>query len=223
MKEKFLYLPVAPYYLTQGFGLNRACISNADNKTVVSKEQNATCPAGYRSMYASTNGHNGLDLRAARWQPVYAAQSGIVNEVNTEEARGLGVGIVHDVKKRFCVESCKPEHFKTRYWHFISLNVHVGDNVRTGDLIGYADSTGFSSGDHLHFELKPVKIEGYENGIPYTSNVLQNNTHLGSIDPLPYMDTKITALDVKKLSDKIAWLKEQVALLLVKYSDRLRY
>ena len=217
MIEKFLWQPVTPFFITQHFGEDRACVQIKDGKTVVSKETQATCPEGYKSLYASTNGHNGLDLRARRWQEVYAAHDGVVNEVQTEAARGLGVGIVTN-KKYFCVESGKPEYFKTRYWHFISLDTHVGDKVKTGDLIGYADSTGFSTGDHLHFELKPVSIDMYENGVPVTSNVLQNNTHLGSINPLTYMEME-SALAIAGIVRQLAELSARLAVFI---ADKLR-
>src|SRR3990167_11093922 len=139
MIEKFLYQPVSPFRVNQYFGEDRACISITDGKTVISKDTNASCPVGYKSLYTQTKGHNGLDLQANRWQPVYAAHDGIVNEVQTETARGLGIGIVTD-KKYFCKESGKEEHFKTRYWHFIALDVYLGEKIKVGDFIGYADS-----------------------------------------------------------------------------------
>lgn len=208
MAEKFLYQPVSPFYINQGFGEDRACISNIDNKTVISKETNQTCPPDYRSLYAATNGHNGLDLRAVRWQPVYAAHDGIVTEIQTEEARGLGIGVV-SLEKRFFEETNSKEFYKTRYWHFIALNVHRGDKVKTGDLLGYADSTGYSSGDHLHFELKPVTILDYENGVPVYNNTLQNNTHLGAINPFPYMENA-SALQVAGIIRQIAELAARI-------------
>lgn len=216
MTEKFLWYPVVPFFISQHFGEDRACVSS-DGKTTIAKETTSTCPEGFKSLYEKTNGHNGLDLRAKRWQPVYACHDGIVNEVQTEEARGLGLGIVTD-KKYFCEESGKPEYFKTRYWHFISLDAHLGDKVKTGDFIGYADSTGFSTGDHLHLELKPVTIDMYENGVPVTSNVLQNNSHLGSINPLTYMENA-SALEAAGLVKQIAELSARIADFV---ADRLR-
>src|SRR3990167_8048684 len=122
MKEKFLYQPVSPFYINQRFGEDNACISTLDNKTVITKPVGASCPVNFRSLYANTNGHNGLDLRAARWQPVYVAHDGIVTEIQTEEARGLGIGIVSN-EKRFFEESNSKEFYKTRSWHFIAMNV----------------------------------------------------------------------------------------------------
>ena len=209
MIERFLFQPVTPFHVNQGFGEDRACISTTDNKTIISKESSATCPIGYRSFYTQTKGHNGIDLTAKRWQPVYAAHDGVVNEVQTEVERGLGVGIVSD-RKYFCIETNKPEHFKSRYWHFIALDVHLGEVIKTGDLIGYADSTGFSSGDHLHLELKPVTIRDYEKGVPICDNVLQNNGYLGAVNALPYFEM-ISALKIAGIVRQLAELTARVA------------
>ena len=187
MTEKFIYQPVTPFFVNQSFGEDRVCVSNADNKTVINKESSATCPAGYRSLYTQTKGHNGLDLRAVRWQPVYASHDGVVAEVQTEIERGLGIGIVSN-EERYFDETGTEEFYKSRYWHFIALDVHLGDKIKTGDFIGYADSTGYSTGDHLHFELKPVTITDVVDGMPVYHNTLQNNGFLGAVNPLPYME-----------------------------------
>lgn len=209
MIEKFVFQPVDPFYITQYFGEDRACVSTVDGKTVISKETGATCPPGFKSLYTQTKGHNGLDIRAKRWQPVYACHSGIVTEVQTEVERGLGVGIVTD-KQYYCTETGNKQHFKTRYWHFIALDVHLGEKIQVGDLIGYADSTGFSSGDHLHLELKPVTIIDYENGVPVYNNSLPHNGFLGAIDPLPYMEPTY-ALKFGGLVRQVAELAARVA------------
>jgi murein DD-endopeptidase MepM/ murein hydrolase activator NlpD len=92
MIERFLFKPLSgEFVVTQKFGENNACVNQFGK--VVGITPGGTCPAGYAPLYQSTKGHNGIDVRAKRWQPVYAAHSGIVTEVQTEEARGLGVGI----------------------------------------------------------------------------------------------------------------------------------
>lgn len=215
--EKFLYQPVTPFRIAQYFGEDRACVSTTDGKTVISKETEAKCPVGYTSLYTQTKGHNGLDIPAKRWQPVYAAHDGIVAEVQTEIERGLGVGIVSN-EKRFFSETGKKENYKSRYWHFIALDVHLKDEVKTGDLIGYADSTGYSTGDHLHFELKPVVILEWENGLPIYNNVVQNNGFLGAVNPLPYMEME-SALAVAGV---VRSIKEFTARLADYLADKLR-
>jgi murein DD-endopeptidase MepM/ murein hydrolase activator NlpD len=44
---------------------------------------------------------------------------------------------------------------QTLYAHLKSFAVKQGQKVKTGQTIGYSDSTGHSTGNHLHFELKP--------------------------------------------------------------------
>jgi murein DD-endopeptidase MepM/ murein hydrolase activator NlpD len=179
----FLYQPLNPFIVFQKFGENAAC-SNPDKTGVVSQLPDGTCPAGKVKLYPlfGVQGHTGIDCIAKKWQPVYASADGFVEELQTEEARGLGVGIITD-QKYFCTETGKEEYFKYRNWHFISMDVEKGDKVKIGDFLGYADSTGYSSGDHLHFELKPVAQNS--NGVWY--NILQSNGYFGSVDPIPYM------------------------------------
>lgn len=150
-------------------------------------------------------GHNGIDAIAHRWAPIYAAQSGRVDEVCTEEARGLGVG----------VRTCAPDGrwYRHRYWHFIAIDVENGDEVQTGDLLGYADSTGYSSGDHLHFELKEVDKDG---------RVLnKDNGYLGAVDPLLFMEDNY-ALNIKGITSSIQIIREKLAILADHIADFLR-
>jgi murein DD-endopeptidase MepM/ murein hydrolase activator NlpD len=44
--------------------------------------------------------------------------------------------------------------FETLYGHLSKRLVHVGDHVKSGDLIGWGGNTGRSSGPHLHFEVR---------------------------------------------------------------------
>jgi multiple sugar transport system substrate-binding protein len=48
--------------------------------------------------------------------------------------------------------------FLTLYGHLTQATVEVGDKVKQGDQIGLMGSTGYSTGTHLHFELR---YEGY--------------------------------------------------------------
>ncbi|MBQ6634448.1 MAG: M23 family metallopeptidase, partial [Ruminococcus sp.] len=44
--------------------------------------------------------------------------------------------------------------FVTLYGHLSEVDCTIGDRVKAGDVIGKMGSTGFSTGDHLHFEIR---------------------------------------------------------------------
>lgn len=135
------FRPVQPWSISQHFGDDMACIS-LDGKTVITKENHGVCPAGYKNLYK--NGHQGIDIPIKRWQPIYAAQEGIVSFVQTDPTKGLGVVLDHTLNG---------VKYQIRYWHLIALNVNVGEKVKIGSFLGYGDNTGNSSGDHLHFTI----------------------------------------------------------------------
>lgn len=95
-------------------------------------------------------GHPGVDLRAAEGTPVYAAADGIVRRsyYSTGDAsRGLlGYG------NRVVIEH--PRGYESSYAHLLRRMVVAGDEIEAGDLIGYAGSTGASTGQHLHWEVR---------------------------------------------------------------------
>lgn len=145
-------------------------------------------PFGYVNSYYTNQGmlgHNGVDLRAEHGQPVYAAHAGTCY-LEIDSNGGNGVVIYSDEQFEFEGKMC---FYKTIYWHLMKDNtaVEYSQKVKAGDLIGYADSTGISSGTHLHFGLKPV-AQGEPAFTWY--NVAQNNGYKGAIDPISFMDTK---------------------------------
>jgi murein DD-endopeptidase MepM/ murein hydrolase activator NlpD len=99
--------------------------------------------------------HTGIDLAAALGAPVMAAADGLVVAVgHTASGYGNFVVIAHG------------SGIETLYGHLLSTSVNVGDVVKRGQVIGLEGSTGFSTGPHLHFELR-----------------VQNQV----IDPMPYL------------------------------------
>lgn len=182
-----LYYPIKPYKINQNFGNNDACAEDKDilieQRKIIGKTF-GVCPPGYIELYPllGMKGHTGTDLKATHGQPLYhCGPDGVVAEVQTEVERGLGLGIVSN--DDFEIGDVKSKA-KIRYWHLKGFNVKFGDQVKLGDLIGWCDNTGLSSGDHLHLELKPVM----KNSIGSYYNLLQNNGYFGSIDPEPYFN-----------------------------------
>lgn len=137
-------------------------------------------------------GHNGDDLMTYHGQPVYASHDGLAfYEIDGNQ--GHGVVIRSNDKYEY---KGTEVFFKTIYWHlcdstkepkFKSPIEDKPKQVRAGDLIGYADNTGFSTGDHLHYGLKPCTSTE-----PYNTwyNFEQNNGYLGAIDPEPFFEGK---------------------------------
>lgn len=199
LTPKFLYRPVHPWHINQDFSENTICTDLKTGTKYISCN-GLNPPKGYKSVYSMMMGHNGLDLMAKSWQPVYCACDGVVTEVQTERERGLGVSIKSKIGDQY---------FLHRYWHLNAIDVDFGEEVVAGTLLGYAGSTGISSGDHLHFEVKRVskggKILNYDNG------------YFGAIDPKPLLH-KTTALEVNLLMK----VKELTAQLLDKLSDKTR-
>lgn len=179
-----LYYPVRPFFVNQNFGDNIPCVKNFGLATqdIVSGADNTTCPAGYTKLYAAfgMSGHNGTDLRAGE-QNVYAAADGLIIEKQTVPARGLGLGIL--TNDQVDLDGDNGTHFmKIRYWHLKSFTVEVGDSVKAGDLIGISDNTGYSSGDHLHFEGNPMDKDA--GGHPLLVNLA--GSIASAIDIRPY-------------------------------------
>ena len=107
------------------------------------------CPVAYTrfSTYCGYGGHRGDDLVAEEGTPVYAAADGTVTEAAYHYAWGNFVQLDHGAGAEGC-------HWTTLYSQLESYMVEPGQAVKAGDLIGYVGSTGYSTGPHLHFEVK---------------------------------------------------------------------
>lgn len=90
-----------------------------------------------------THAHKGIDIAAPNGTPIYAAADGkvIYAQYNTG---GYGNLVVLD----------HGNGVKTYYGHCSKLYVSVGETVTAGDTLAAVGSTGFSTGNHLHFEIR---------------------------------------------------------------------
>lgn len=89
------------------------------------------------------DGHLGVDIGAGLGANVYAADSGVVVYAGWISG-GYGNMVMID----------HGNGYHTVYGHLSSILVHCGQSVYSGNVIGYAGSTGNSTGPHLHFEVR---------------------------------------------------------------------
>lgn len=183
MESLKLYYPVRPYVINQRFGDNMPCVKDFGlaSQTIIMGSNSPTCPVGYEKLYAKfgMSGHNGMDLDAGE-QNVYAAHDGVVVELQDVPARGLGIGIL--TNEQVMLRDYGIHFAKTRYWHLKRFYVSVGDKVTAGQLIAVTNTTGYSSGNHLHFELQPMDKDA--GGHPILA--FPDNGIGAAIDPEPF-------------------------------------
>lgn len=209
-----LYYPVRPFHVNQKFGDNIPCVKDfgLPTQSIVNGSQ-SSCPIGYDKLYGKFGmiGHNGLDLQAGE-QNVYAACDGVVVEKQTVPARGLGLGILTNEQYDFGVYGT--HCMKIRYWHLKSFFCEVGDKITTGQVIGISDNTGYSSGNHLHFEGQPMDKD--LGGHPILANPL--GSIAGAIDLEPYF----TGIYADTVPSTVSLLRAQIALLTMKLAELIK-
>jgi len=98
--------------------------------------------------------HPGIDLAGAYGTPIYATADGTVMRAGWNNG---GYGNL--------VEIDHGRGISTRYGHMSAILVQAGEHVTRGQQIGRMGSTGRSTGNHLHYE---VRIDGRPvNPIPF--------------------------------------------------------
>lgn len=119
-----------------------------------------TCTGGYEGAYGSGafiwpadnhtlsgndywSGHLAIDIAAGTGARVYAADSGVVVFAGPALG-GYGNMIMID----------HGNGYQTLYAHLSSVGVSCGQSVLQGQYIGSAGNSGFSTGPHLHFEVR---------------------------------------------------------------------
>jgi murein DD-endopeptidase MepM/ murein hydrolase activator NlpD len=121
---KIFISPVGGFTLTQSYG------------------STSFAQYGYKGRW-----HNGIDLRASVGAPIVAPAIGTVEVIGDQD--------------RFCPKGAygkfivinHPNNLVTLYAHLSKVSVSSGDQVKQGDIIGYAGSTGYATGPHLHFTV----------------------------------------------------------------------
>jgi murein DD-endopeptidase MepM/ murein hydrolase activator NlpD len=113
--------------ISQGFG----CV------TFYLEIYNPACPYPHRF-------HSGIDIAAPWGSPIVAADTGIIYFYPGSIGYGNMIYMIHG------------NGYSTVYGHLdhYAAGLSSGQIVARGDLIGYEGSTGWSTGAHLHFEIR---------------------------------------------------------------------
>lgn len=86
--------------------------------------------------------HSGIDIASPAGAPIYATADAVVGRAQWAGAYGNLVELEHG------------GGFQTRYAHMMKILVRAGQFIRKGTIIGLVGSTGRSTGNHLHYEVR---------------------------------------------------------------------
>jgi len=107
---------------------------------------------GMRTLMGVKRMHKGIDIPAAGGAKILAAAGGTV-VTSSYDSGGYGNYVIINHGNGYC----------TVYGHMRSRAVSRGATVKQGQVIGYVGTTGRSTGNHLHFEIRNTKTGGTEN------------------------------------------------------------
>ena len=101
--------------------------------------------------------HQGVDIAANKGEPVSAAAEGTVVSCGWHGGYGKSITLDHG------------SGYVTRYAHLKKICVGAGQSIKKGQNIGTVGSTGWSTGPHLHYEVRfqgnPIDPERYLPGL----------------------------------------------------------
>ena len=183
--------PIQSPFLSQKWGENKACINIHNRK--ITATRSGKCPSGTMNFYKAMGlkGHNGQDNGTYFREPVFfpvIADTEWKCKIEKDHDGGIGLDVFST--KPILLKMLPPQageqareqfkkwggymYIKLRFWHAESNLVEHGDMVKVGDLIQLSDSTGASSGNHVHWSLKFVDKEGI--------TMDKNNGYYGAVD-----------------------------------------
>ncbi len=139
-KAKYVFIPFSDVYLEYLKTRETATTGNPENEFIWPIEKFDRITSTFGRRWSSF--HEGIDIPAARGVPFFAVCNGRVTVSRFMDNFGNTISIEHR------------ENLYTKYCHASELVVKEGDIVKKGQLIGYVGSTGNSTGNHLHFEVR---------------------------------------------------------------------
>ncbi len=100
-------------------------------------------PTTFISGYQFSGDHPGIDIGINTGDPIRAITEGLVNSMGTDNT-GYGIFVRLD----------HPGGWTSLYAHLHSILVSQGQHINRGDVIALGNSTGHSTGPHLHLEIR---------------------------------------------------------------------
>lgn len=189
-----IYRPILSNRLCQRFGENLA-MAKLDNESepirpfIIRTIPPTGIPDGWVSFYKvlGMEGHNGEDWGTYHGEPLFfPVDCEQANGWYSKEASDLDGGLGVDVISNDPISiNGKTSHVKFRFWHLKEAWKDI--DIKFGELIGYCDNTGASSGDHLHWGMKLCDKDGNATE-PF-------NGYYGGMDFSPYFENHFV-LDV---------------------------
>ena len=212
-----IYRPTQTDFLFQKFGENLACAeTDAQGQVkrpfkIIPGTFPGACPVSTTKFYPTIGlkGHNGWDSGLYYSEPVYfpvvspETEWKVMNEVDS--SGGIGVDVYSTTPVKF---SEIPVHtpgsnreieqqyirfgglFLTfRFWHLLASKKENGSTIKTGEVLGLGDTTGASSGNHLHWSLKAH--DGNNTSLDL------DNGFTGAFDHKPYYENKFVVEALK--------------------------
>ncbi len=134
--------------------------------------------------------HGGVDWSAPRGTPIISAGNGVVQKAGWGSGYGKQTIIKH------------ANGYETSYSHQTAYakGIRPGARVRQGQVIGYVGSTGYSTGPHLHYEVKvngnrvdPMRIRLPKGKVLKDAELDQFLSEKARIDQLVNPETSETA------------------------------
>ena len=209
-----IYRPIKTKVLTQDFGESKACVRlGVDKRPIqpfqVKGKRGGVCPQGWTDFYNAIGmeAHNGKDNATWYKEPAFfpvMAECEWIADTERDADDGIGLDVYSQTRIKIDVlpEEAGPQatqdwfdndgfmYVKFRSWHAESNLVTDGQLITFGQKTQLCDSTGASSGNHMHWSMKFVNSQ---------RNTLDRyNGYYGAVDFKHwYIDTFVLDLQMK--------------------------
>lgn len=97
---------------------------------------------GEPSMFGYAHFHAGIDYSIPTGTTLRAADDGVIGQAG--QNGGFGISVTESIGDGYTV----------LWGHMARVTVQPGQQVKRGDTIGYSNNTGYSTGPHVHFEVR---------------------------------------------------------------------